>query len=263
MSHSYPFSPKIPLYLQIVQILRERVLNHGALGGLSLATEKDLCEEFGVSRTTIRQALAELKREGLLQSRRGIGTRSVSNAKTPVSRKLVRASGDPLHGNLETKSRLVSRALVRPPQQVADFFSIDADTAVFRTIRINQLDATPISVVISYLPGSLAGKMTARNLAKSTHQLLWEDFGLKQKRSVHVLKVARATAEVATMLGISVTEPVLRIQSSVFLDDGQPIRWTENFFKEDRYEYTAEMEWPEPLGLPALPHSGARKRRTP
>ena len=69
-----PFHDSIPLYHQIAQVLRQRAAQ-GADGGL--ATEQALCAEFGVSRTTIRQALASLKREGLLQSRRGVGTRLV------------------------------------------------------------------------------------------------------------------------------------------------------------------------------------------
>ena len=48
------------------------------------------------------------------------------------------------------------------------------------------------------------------------------------------------------MLGIALADPVLRIQASAFLSDGKPIRWTDNYFREDQYEYVAEMEWPAP-----------------
>jgi len=53
-------------------------------------------------------------------------------------------------------------------------------------------------------------------------------------------------ADVAAMLGIALADPVLRIQASTYVADGSPIRWTENFFREDRYEYIAEMQWPAP-----------------
>ena len=79
--------------------------------------------------------------------------------------------------------------------------------------------------------------------------LLWERFGIRFKRSTHTLRVARADAMVASLLGIGLADPVLRVQATVVQADGSPIRWTENFFREDRYEYTAEMEWPDPSSL--------------
>ncbi|MGQ0654330.1 MAG: UTRA domain-containing protein, partial [Betaproteobacteria bacterium] len=68
----------------------------------------------------------------------------------------------------------------------------------------------------------------------------------RQARSVHAIRVARADMDVAGLLGIALADPVLRVQSSVYLPDGKPIRWIENFFREERYEYVAEMDWPHP-----------------
>jgi len=63
-----------PLYQQIATILRERIHRGVFRPGERIPTEYDLCEEFGVSRISVRQALAELVHEGLLYRRRGSGT---------------------------------------------------------------------------------------------------------------------------------------------------------------------------------------------
>ncbi len=252
---AYPFAPNVPLYHQIASVLRERVQAHGALGASAVATEKDLCSEFGVSRSTLRQALAHLKRDGLLQSRRGVGTSSTAAI---ARRKLVRASGDPLHASLDSRPRVVSLGTVSAPAAVAAFFGLAADAQVFAAVRVHDLDGSPLSVVVSYLPATLAPAFTEASLRDSMHEVLWRRFHLRQARSVHAIRVARAHPEVAKLLGIGVAEPVLRIQSSVYLPDGRPIRWTENFFREDRYEYTAEMDWPEP----AAPTHTPRPRRS-
>ena len=67
-----------------------------------------------------------------------------------------------------------------------------------------------------------------------------------QCNSVHTLRVARAEADIASLLAIGLADPVLHIQVSTYLADGRPIRWIENFFRENRYEYVAEMQWPAP-----------------
>src|SRR5437763_378819 len=72
-----PFHEAIPRYHQIAQLLRQRAATGelGAKDGKKKGfTEQALCDEFGVSRTTIRQALGMLKRDGVLASRRGVGT---------------------------------------------------------------------------------------------------------------------------------------------------------------------------------------------
>lgn len=237
-----PVQSSVPLHHQIAQVLRLRIESGSWPVDGAPATEQGLCDEFGVSRTTMRQALSHLKRAGLLQSRRGVGTKGVATA----VRKVVRSAGDPLHASLNTKARIKTLGRVAAPPPVAVFFGIPAGEPVFRFVRVHELEGTPLSVVDSYLPAHLAFAFTRASLRRSVHELLWRRFRLRQSRSVHAIRVARADMDVAVLLGIALADPVLRIQSSVYLPDGKPIRWIENFFREDRYEYVAELEWPHP-----------------
>jgi len=238
-----PIRSSIPLHHQIAQVLRSRLESGVWPAGGPLATEQRLCEEFGASRTTVRQALSQLKQAGLLESRAGVGTRGVA---PPVKRKVVRASGDPLHAALNSKPRVVSLGEVPCPPAAAAFFGFAPATPIWHFVRIHVLDDKPLSVVDSYLPAHLGAGLTRTALQQPMHELLWERFGIRLKRSVHTLRVARADVDIASMLGIALADPVLRIQSSVYLAGNKPIRWTENYFREDAYEYVAEMEWPAP-----------------
>lgn len=244
----------IPRYAQIAHVLKSRLEARDSAHTGPFATEHALCAEFGVSRTTVRQALGYLKREGLVTSRRGVGTTGIA-----TTRRVVRSSGDPLHGMLESKPRIVTLGRVPAPAMVARFFDIAPDAQVFQLTRVHDLDGAPLSVVRSYLPASLAAGLGRSAWRQPMHELLWERFGLRLARSVHTLRVARAMADVASLLGIGLADPVLRIQASTYLADGRPIRWTENYFREDRYEYVAEMQWPEPTGRN---HAGTATRRS-
>jgi GntR family transcriptional regulator len=250
-----PFHDAIPLYHQISQVLRLRAAG-SEQGGL--ATEQALCAEFGVSRTTIRQALAALKRDGLLQSRRGVGTRIV---RPRAARTYTRSSGDPLHAGLGSEPRIVSFGMALPPAAAAEFLGLTPGKPALEIVRTHQLDRTPLSVVASWLPPEYAARITAAALRRATlHEVLWRRFGALQKKSVHTIRVARADARIAALLGTTIADPVLYIQSSVRLADGRPVRWTENWFHEDRYQYTAEMAWKKPSTGPAA-HAPARRRK--
>lgn len=232
-----PFHSAIPRYHQIAQLLRQR-----ASGGGAGFTEQALCAEFGVSRSTIRQALELLKREGMLKSRRGVGTQLVGTPR--VLQTYTRSSGDPLHAALGTRPRLLALGKAKAPEAVQKFLGVES---VVRIDRLHELDGAPISLVVSYLPAKLADGITRAALReRSLHEVLWHRFRLLQKRSSHSIRIGRADGEIASRLGIALTDPVLHIRSRAYLDDGRPIRWTDNYFREDRYEYTAEMTWKRP-----------------
>jgi DNA-binding GntR family transcriptional regulator len=254
----HPLTAGVPMYHQIAQVLRRR-LEAGDLGaGSQLATEQALCEEFGVSRTTVRHALSYLKREGLLSSRRGVGTRRVA---TESRKKYVRSSGDPLHATLASKPRIVSLGLATPPAQAAHFLGLEDGEQVLKLVRVHDLDGEPLSMVVSYLPAYMAPKLTRAALRESLHEIFWHDFGLKVEKSVHTIRVSRADTDVAELLNIGLAEPVMHIQASTFLRGGQPIRWTENYLREDRYEYTAEFIWdpPSPRRRATVAKTGEKK----
>ncbi|WP_454689086.1 GntR family transcriptional regulator [Achromobacter aloeverae] len=254
----HTLSAGVPMYHQIAQVLRRR-LEAGDLGaGNQMATEQALCEEFGVSRTTVRHALSYLKREGLLSSRRGVGTRRVEAG---PRKKYVRSTGDPLHATLSSKPRILSLGLAPAPAQVARFLGLEEGAEVFKIVRMHDLDGEPLSVVISYMPAYLSRISRSAMQRETLHEIFWHDFGLKVERSVHTIRVSRADTDIAALLKIGLADPVMHIQAQTFLRGGQPIRWTENYFCEDRYEYTAEFIWdaPAPRRKTAAAKTGEKK----
>ena len=68
-----PISRKQPLYDQLVDLLHEKIENEMGAGDM-LPSERELCETYGLSRTTVRLALAELERQGLVTRQHGRGT---------------------------------------------------------------------------------------------------------------------------------------------------------------------------------------------
>jgi DNA-binding GntR family transcriptional regulator len=237
------FSAAIPLHHRIAKLLRQRLKESEPDIGAVPVTEQRLSEEFGVSRSTVRLALQELKREGLVTIRRGVGTRAVALASTPPH---VRSSGDPLHADLGTTIRIVSLDRVAPRSVVADFLELGPAEPAVRVVRIHELDGSPLSVVVSWLHPAFGADLTKETVgSKPLHTAIEQRAGSPLRRSVHGVRVARADAWIAHLLGVPLAEPVLYISARASLADGRAARWTDNYFCEDRYEYEAQIEWPE------------------
>jgi DNA-binding GntR family transcriptional regulator len=239
---THTLSAGVPIYHQIAQVLRRRI-EAGEWGqGNHLATEQALCREFGVSRTTVRHALSQLKREGLLSSQRGVGTRRVGET---TRTKYVSNLSDPLHASLASDPRVVSTEMTAARGAIAAFLGLAEGDPILKLIRVHYLDSEPLSVVESYLPAVMQGAMD-QFPHRSLHDIMWNDFDLKVAKSVHTISVSRAETHVANLLHIGLGDPVMHVQASTYLQDGRPIRWTDNFFREDRYQYTAEFFWEPP-----------------
>src|SRR5690606_19884008 len=157
--------------------------------------------------------LSHLKSDGLLSSRRGVGTRSVA---APRKKRYIRSSNDPLHARLASKPRVISVEPAPAPRRVAEFFQIETGDDVLKIVRVHVLDRQPLSVVISYLPARFGAHITRDALHAPVHEVLWRRCGLLQKKSVHAVRVARADIQVASLLRIGLSDPVLGIQSSVY-----------------------------------------------
>ncbi|ANN68176.1 GntR family transcriptional regulator [Bordetella bronchialis] len=246
---THTLSAGVPIYHQIAQVLRRRI-QAGEWGqGNQLATEQALCREFGVSRTTVRHALSQLKREGLLSSQRGVGTRRVGE---PTRTKYVSNLSDPLHASLDSDPRVISSEMVPARGAIAAFLGMAEGEPIFKLIRVHYLDNEPLSVVESYLPAIMQGAID-QFPHRSLHDIMWNDFDLRVAKSVHTVAVSRAETHVANLLHIGLGDPVMHVQASTYLQDGRPIRWTDNFFREDRYQYTAEFFWEPPQSAAAEP----------
>jgi GntR family transcriptional regulator len=175
-----------------------------------------------------------------------------------MSELAIKVTGDSLHHGLGTKVRVVSIDKMDPPGRVADVLAGTAQSKVLRVVRIHELNGVAVSVVISYLPGELDAIVTAKDLETTTmHELLWRKGRLHLEKSVHTIRIVRADEKVATLLRVSLAEPVLHVQAEAYLDTGRPIWVTDNYFREDSYEYRAEMFWSPPATSDRSDMSGA------
>lgn len=239
-----PYNPSVSRYYQVSRLIQMRIEAGSISNSDRLPSEEMLCREFGVSRTTIRQALGLLKNHGLLNGRRGAGT--FVSAKTAPGH-VVRTLGDPIHHGLGTKVRVVSIETIPAPARVANFLRLPFESPALRVIRVHRVAGAPLSAVVTYLPPDLAAVVRRADLRRTTLQeILWQKRGLAIARSVRTIRVQRADETIAPLLGVSLMDPVLHIQSESYLASGEPIRLADNYFREDQYQYTTEIQYKEP-----------------
>lgn len=195
-----------------VEAIRDRLAEETWVAGDRLPSEPALAEELGVSRASVRAALAELANEGLVSRRHGSGT-YVNSVRT-----LVRS----LHHNLGSDQLIKSRGHVPgiaqmtwretvAGEEVADRLGIGADAPVIELFRVRTSDGEPVTIEYDYFPVSLLPPEPI-SLGPSLYGFLSSVCGVEITFGVATLEPARVGAEHAAVFGVSEDELCLVIR---------------------------------------------------
>jgi GntR family transcriptional regulator len=230
------------LYHQLLGILRGRI-ESGEIGvGDRLPSEADLVSDFGVSRTTARRALDELRREGLVRREPGRGTFLASPRLRSNLAYLHSFTQEIERWGYKPGARLVSREERRADEEVAARLEIGAGDEVLFVRRLRLADERPIFVCDSYLPvGRFPGLKDADYGAVSLSKLFEERTGRKVENARQWIGAATATSDVAALLEIPAGIPVLRVLRVTLVTGDEPIEQVEAHFHPERYQHYNEL----------------------
>ena len=228
-----------PLHTQIAEALRIQIQNEEFKDNEHLPSERELAEQYAVSRMTVRQALQKLRHENLIYHERGVGT-FVNNRKIDVhTRNLNGFSEEMLSLGLKPSSRVLTFRRELASEAVMHDLQLGAGAEVIYLERLRLADAEPMAFEKTYLPAYLFPKLEEFDLTKnSLYQVLVENYDLQMDHAEEILEAASAPKRVAEQLGIRAGAPILVVHRVVFSENNQPIESAHTIYRADRYRAT-------------------------
>ena len=226
-----------PLYRQLQRVLREAIQGRVLAPEDALPAERELAEDLGVSRITVRKALDGLVAEGLLTRRHGAGTFVASRVEKSFS-KLSSFTEDMISRGRRPHSAWLSRAAGQVTPEESLTLSLSPGAAVYRFNRIRYADDAPMALEYSTVPAfALPGPEAVE---ASLYEAL-EATGHRPTRALQRLRAVLFNAEHAELLGISEGDPGLLIERRGFLADGRIVEVTRSYYRGDAYDFVAEL----------------------
>ncbi len=232
----------IPLYYQLEMTLRKKI-ESGVYGpGTPLPSEEAMTQEYGVSRVTVRQALAGLEKQGLIVRWQG--------KRTYVSERLPGLNVPKLTGTIEeivamgmlTKVKLLSMESILPPAHVKERLGTSDGEEVVRIDKLRLINQEPFSHVTNYLPHKIGRHIRPEMLdEKPLLMILEADLGLRATEADQSLEAAVADAEVAYLLEVPVGAPLLKVERTVYDSRQNPIEHVSVLYRGDKYNFTVKL----------------------
>lgn len=219
---------------QVADVLRRQVL--AGHFPSALPSETDLVAEFGTSRNTVREALALLRAEGLVERCPGVGTTVVSDAhKHSHGLERLQGLGEVFDGRGTIRNEVRALTVLRPPAAVRDRLELAPDDEVVLLERLRRLDGVPLSLDLTYLAPDLGQQLLGRDLAGTdVFALLEEVAGQPLGHADLVVEAVAADPHSAAVLELPRHAPLLMVERLTHLADGRPVDLEFIRFRGDR-----------------------------
>ncbi|OBF91511.1 GntR family transcriptional regulator [Mycobacterium sp. 852014-52450_SCH5900713] len=210
----------VPLHRQLFLVLHDEIDRGVIAPGDALPTEQTLCDQFGVSRITVRRALGDLAEQGYIERRHGVGSFVRPHGPADVSGVL--AAGRSFMQGLrqtqfETKVDVVELGKRRPPRAIGE--ALEAPGELLQIVRVRRQRRTdePLMVTEAWLPPEWSDVLTERELRRRPLYELLSDGGVVVDRVLHEITAEIAGPRHAHLLGTAIGAALLRVNRLSFV----------------------------------------------
>jgi GntR family transcriptional regulator len=233
----------VPFYHQLKLHVVEHIRAQGLRPGDRVPGELELCEDYAVSRTVVRQALAELETEGVIERVKGRGTFvAVPKVSEGLAQHLTGLYEDVAARGQRLRS-VVRRMVVEPsPIQVAAELGIPRGSPVLMIERLRFVKDEPWVLATTYLDADLEAEMRAADLENgSLYEVLEKRLGIKLVSGRRTIEAASASRELGRLLGVGTGSPVLVLRSTSLGQDQRPVEHFIAYHRGDRSRFEVEL----------------------
>ncbi|MEM8487225.1 MAG: GntR family transcriptional regulator [Bacteroidota bacterium] len=231
-----------PRHEQISNWIRERIDGGVYAPNDQLLSENQICEQFGVSRITVRRALQTLESEGLIFRRQGLGAFVADNR---VSQDMVRLTSfveDMQQAGLAATSVIVSHDTVPCPDAIAEKLNLSSGKKVVVLERLRLGNGEPIAFDRTWLPAFYGQLLEGSDLENETiYRVLEEDYEIEVLRGHYRLGAVNADRFLAEQLHVREGLALFLIERTSMTTHDKPVYFQRRYYRTDKVSYELEL----------------------
>lgn len=235
------FNSPIPLYYQLKSFILNQIVTGIWKPGEQIPSETELCGQFQVSRTTIRQAINELVTQGKLKRTQGRGTFVTQfNITKPLF--ITSFTEDMKQRGLKAVSKMLKFETSPPTSYVSSILNLKENEPVILVKRQRFADDQIMAIDNSYLPFNRFFPLLHEDLEKnSLYDILSKKFETIPCRSFSSIEAIACSAEYGALLDVKPDFPILYIVGTNFDQNDIPFEYSECFYRGDRFAFNVEV----------------------
>lgn len=231
----------LPAYYQIQQVILEKIQSGVWPVKSRIPSERELSEQFNVSRMTMRRALSELVLQGVLTREVGRGTFISEPKITQTLGQLTGFSTDMEGRGIRPSSRVLSVGIEPAALNLASMLKVEIGAALLRIERLRMADGEPLAVERCYLPYQRFHELLEEDLSRSLYGILNEKYQVIPSRASQKIRADNASRQEIKTLQMPRSAPVLHLTRLTYDQFGQPFEFVESAYRSDKYVFDVEL----------------------
>ena len=225
----------IPLYSQLVSIVKRNITAGTLAAGELLPSEAELCKTFNVSRSTVRQAIGSLEAEGLVVRKQGRGTFVAEPKMRRKTENVYSFTSEISSMGMTPSSKLMEFEVLAPTPDIIKVLELNTeDSNVYRFTRIRNVDGEPLILETSFYPQYIYPKLTRELLRTHRFYSLLYEVGIAPASAVDSYEAVVLGREEAEMLGAKPGSCAFSVQRRTRTETGMIYEYTQSLIRADR-----------------------------
>ncbi len=232
----------IPRYYQLKEILEKRIQSGEFQTGDQFPTDESLCEEYGLSRGTVRRAIDMLVEEGRLRREQGRGTFVTAPQLIPIFFRLASFDEEMIQRGRSPSTRLLHLKVFPATEKIAVDLGLSVGEDVIEIARLRLADGQPMAFETRYLAYKICPELVKEDLEnQSIHSLLLDKYNIPLIRARHMIEARVLTEHEAGLLQAQPGSAGFFVSRITYTLKDQPVTLYHIIYRGDEYRFTAEF----------------------
>ncbi len=229
------------LYAKISNEIRHQIDSGKYLSGDRLPPERKLCEEFGVSRITVRQALEKLEDLNIIARKQGKGTYILPFEYGKLPEIFSQFTGKIEKAGERPATKMLDIVRMNSDMYLHQKMGLEVDTPIYKLSRLRMADERPLLLEYSFIPYTVAPDLDRFNFGKlSLYQVLEQDYSVKIDQAFETLKPISLNKKDAALLERAEGAIAMNLERFAYANE-QAVEFTSSLVVDDKYKYTVDL----------------------
>ena len=231
------------LYNQIKQAIQDSIIQNDLRAGHRLPSEHQLMKQYHISRITVRRALAELEKDGLVIRRHGKGTYVAGNRLKGQLSHLSSFTEDMRERGFSTHARVIEFRIIEPDREIIDSLNLPEGETVVMLRRVRYADRNPIALEACYLPASRFSDILQEDFSlQSLNRLMQVRYNIRFSYARQYISTSISSRDIMRDLEIETPVSILTMRRIVYDVNNWPVQYTLSYYRGDLYEYEVTLQ---------------------
>lgn len=232
---------KLPLYLQLMEDLIQKIENNIYEENEKIPSERELCEMYGLSRITVRNALHELEREEYIYKLHGKGSFVSLKSYKQKLVKIYSFTEEMKKIGKTPKTSVISFKVLPLDKRLANKMNLSMDRKVYQIKRLRLADDEPFIYETSYIPTNHFLRLTKEALEnKPMYSIFMDDYEIGVSKATEQFSVTSLRQNEAELLALEVDQPAMLLKRFAYHDE-ELIEYTISIISGNKFKYTVEL----------------------